>query len=197
MVDNAESLEPVVKGYTLLKSLPDTQHYHEHEKVLHFVRHAEGHHNVAASPYTRGSEGYLRALAEFQWYDSRLSAKGESQCAALREAVRGLDYDLILVSPLTRTLQTATLAFAREGAERNHTSTAGDNRKLDEQNVPWLAHEAIRERFGRNPCDNRRNVAELSAEFKHVDFSLVATDVDPNPCSPDDCGQVEPVNSRE
>ena len=175
------------------------------KKVLHFVRHAEGHHNVAASPYPRGSEGYLAALSEFQWFDARLSAQGESQCAELREAARGLDYDLVLVSPLTRTLQTATLAFARSdgggedggGDATMQASSGGKGKTSKNQDVPWVAYEPIRERFGRNPCDNRRTLKELGAEFQHVDFSLVATDADPNPCSPDDCGQVGEESKME
>ena len=186
----------IIQGYTLLEAPEPSakiEQQYAHQKVLHFVRHAEGHHNVAAGPYERGSEGYLQALSEFQWFDARLSPKGETQCAELREATRGLEHDLIVISPLTRTLQTATLAFANSSsakAEGDGAAGADGGGVRGQKGVAWVAYEPIRERFGRNPCDNRRSIAELSAEFPHVDFSLVATDHDPNPCSPEFCGQV-------
>jgi hypothetical protein len=133
-------------------------------KLVHFVRHAEGHHNVAASNYERGSHEYLLTLTDYQWYDAELSPKGLEQCEQLERDAQHLDYDIVLVSPLTRALQTATLGLRFE------------------RNVPFVALEDLRERYGRNPCDNRRPVSELQPKFRSVDFSLVA-DTDKNRCT--------------
>ena len=132
-----------------------------------------GHHNVAAAGFERGSAGYIAALSDFQFHDARLSQDGEAQCAALQTSSGALDFDVVLVSPLTRTLQTATLGL---GLQRG---------------VPFVALEPLRERFGRNPCDNRRSLSELQAEFPHVNFSLMESSNDPHPCSAHDCGERE------
>ena len=41
-----------------------------------------------------------------------------------------------------------------------------------------LAVEEVRERYGTHPCDQRSPVSELKDQFRHVDFSEVATDHD-------------------
>lgn len=66
---------------------------------------------------------------------------------------------VVLVSPLTRALQTALVAFSGK-------------------NVPFVCVESLRERIGVNPCDKRRATHELVAEFasQHVDFSALAAD---------------------
>ena len=66
--------------------------------------------------------------------------------------------DLVVSSPLTRTLQTAQLCFA-----------AG---------APFVALEGVRETVN-YLCDARRHRTALAAEFADVDFSGVAEDVDP------------------
>jgi hypothetical protein len=159
---------PVVKGAISLQkfntiSKTGRMRHNMHEKIIHFVRHAEGHHNVAASPYERSSEGYIQALKNFKWYDARLSSKGEEQCRQLATESGGLEYQIILVSPLTRALQTATLGFPPRtqqrlgsGGGRTNVGSGDDGAQL-----PVWAYEPLRERFGRNPCDHRRNVTEL------------------------------------
>jgi len=75
-------------------------------KLIHFVRHAQGYHNVDPRPI------HERAA------DARLTPAGEAQCAALAEATAGLSPELIVASPLTRTLQTATLVFRSQLGQR-------------------------------------------------------------------------------
>ena len=83
------------------------------------------------------------------------------------------------MSPLTRTLQTATLGFPQDG-ER-----PGGN------GVKMLAHESVRERFGRNPCDSRNTKQVLAQEFPHVDFSLIQDGPDIHMCNTTVCPERE------
>ena len=50
------------------------------------MRHAEGHHNVAASPFERGSEGYLQAL------ERALKAGAEGDASLVPRIARLLQY---------------------------------------------------------------------------------------------------------
>ena len=125
------------------------------KKVIHLVRHAQGEHNVA------GEEDYTFYQKE-EYADAALTNKGVKQCQSLA-AIHGITTaELLVVSPMTRTLQTATISFP---------SLVGK--------FPWLALESVREQSGFHPCDRRRTVSEYTTEFQHVDFSLVGDDEDP------------------
>jgi broad specificity phosphatase PhoE len=164
---------------------------------VHFVRHAEGEHNVAGREDPRF--GYLREDLE----DAKLTAEGVEQCRRLRSAVqhlmvgrteeeeqaqstsrpdarpaqKGVDADaaeggdaphpissveLIVVSPLQRTLETAEHSFAHMKGR-----------------VPWLALESVRETMGLHPCDRRRNISQHRASFPHINFDHIEHDADP------------------
>jgi phosphohistidine phosphatase SixA len=69
------------------------------DKLIHFVRHAQGFHNIDSRPIHEREP------------DARLTPEGEAQCAALAADVTHLTPELVVASPLTRTLQTATLVF--------------------------------------------------------------------------------------
>jgi broad specificity phosphatase PhoE len=145
--------------YPVRIPLPEVQEI----KTVHFIRHAQGLHNVAGMIDVANYQ-----LEEFA--DSLLSEVGHEQCAKAREdMVRRsallLDVDLVVVSPLRRTLQTASLVFAdRIGS------------------VEFFALEDIREQAGKHPCDRRRNISEQQVDFPHVDFSGIEEDVDPLYC---------------
>ena len=129
-------------------------------KLLHIVRHAEGFHNTERKHVAERS------------HDARLTPNGEAQCAALRAALGELAAFsspslLVVASPLTRTLQTATLTF---GAAYGAGPAAGG--------PPFLATELARERIAAHTCDGRRSRAEQAAEFAHVDFSELESDED-------------------
>ena len=97
--------------------------------------------------------------------DSRLSARGRDQAARLQNVVPGLGVELVVVSPMTRALQTACIAF-------QHTDTPM---------VPWPAiteffTEACATALGsraprfrtaadraQDPANQGRNAAELSS----------------------------------
>ncbi|KAK3283113.1 hypothetical protein CYMTET_9177 [Cymbomonas tetramitiformis] len=119
-------------------------------KILHFVRHAQGTHNV--------SKEYRKP----ENLDARLTSLGEAQCEQLAVKAQYMnDIELVVSSPLTRTLQTATLSF---GSQMN----AG---------VPFLAEESIRETVN-YLCDCRRAIEDIIPEFPGVEFSRIVHNED-------------------
>ena len=127
-------------------------------KTIHFVRHAEGYHNVAGrkDPIM----GYLSEDLE----DATLTAEGLEQCKRLHvgSEQKVARSQLIVVSPLNRTMQTATHCFPQ---------------LIDK--VPWVAVECLRERTGLHPCDRRKSITEHKDTFTHIDFSAIVEDEDP------------------
>lgn len=120
-------------------------------KVVYFVRHAEALHNEAFK--VRGRAAYEDPC----FVDPELTALGVQQCRALKPQAARVQgsLDLLVVSPLRRTLETALHTFDMlEG-------------------TPWVAHELVRERIGRNTCDRRRPLSVIKAEHPAVDFSHV------------------------
>jgi broad specificity phosphatase PhoE len=69
---------------------------------------------------------------------------------------------LLVVSPLHRTLQTATLCFPFLLGK-----------------VPWVAIDLIREQTGQHPCDKRSPISTISKLFVHVNFDQIKDDEDP------------------
>jgi broad specificity phosphatase PhoE len=118
------------------------------QKVVHFLRHAQGTHNAAVA--TEGESAYQNWI----WRDARLTDKGKAQAAGAVAATSAAKFDVVLVSPLSRTMQTADIAMP----------SCKDKMVVD---------ELCRERIGLNPCDFRRDVAELKVEFPHMDFSTI------------------------
>jgi hypothetical protein len=102
--------DPVIKNMRKFnarrtQSFPKLNH-NSSQKLLHFVRHAEGIHNVAGAI---DHNNYI--LEEFE--DACLTKLGINQCKRLStERHELLDHsELLIVSPHRRTLQTATFSF--------------------------------------------------------------------------------------
>ena len=85
------------------------------------VRHAQGFHNVS------------KLRIHLRPHDAHLTPAGEEQCAALCATTAALRPALIVASPLTRTLQTATLCFGSQLAA------------LEASGAPLTALEDVRE----------------------------------------------------
>ncbi|KAK2075721.1 hypothetical protein QBZ16_001462 [Prototheca wickerhamii] len=161
-------------------------------KVIHFIRHGEGFHNAGINTP-----------------DSHLTPKGWQQAHALAGHMRGCapnnGVQLVVVSPLMRTLETAagifgvadpaSAAVAASGAEDMSEDGAqpavlmlaqseqASMRVAHEQlfvppGVSFVAHELCRERLGPSHCDQRRPVTQAAACFPGVDFSLIESDED-------------------
>jgi broad specificity phosphatase PhoE len=137
-------------------------------KIVHFVRHGQGFHNLLAdlanernihfTPFTNQPENpYVNAAV----LDAPLTELGRQQAEGLRERISQLPAQpqLIVSSPLCRALQTASLAFL-------HVQ------------VPFVAHELVREEMGVHVCDQRRSVARHQVDFPHVDFDLIQNNED-------------------
>ncbi|KAK4168243.1 histidine phosphatase superfamily [Cladorrhinum sp. PSN259] len=110
------------------------------------VRHAQALHNVDR---------------DYTIHDPLLSELGRNQCLELKANLvpkipSELDVELIIVSPMKRTIETALIAFS----------------ELIERGVPIVAHAGWQENSSQ-PCDLGSPVSALSPQFPQVDFSEV------------------------
>ena len=146
----------------------------EASKKLVFIRHAEGWHN---KDYNDIPDYMARGLGETEAYwDARLTPLGEQQgrdLATRLEPEVAPQVRLVVVSPLSRAIQTAALAFP-EASSR----------------PPFLATSLCRERVWTHQCDRRRTRSELASDFPFVDFGQIADgsdemwahkEIDPSP----------------
>lgn len=120
-------------------------------KTIHCVRHAEGTHNEANrahgddTPVTYSTEGAWRYI------DARLTNHGIQQCIEARQTLDGIvnNPQLVVVSPFTRTLQTAHIMFGGKGR-------------------PFIVHHLAKERSGRYTCDKMRPKAQIVADMAPI-----------------------------
>ncbi|XP_058080332.1 phosphoglycerate mutase-like protein 1 isoform X2 [Magnolia sinica] len=153
-------------------------------KTLHLVRHAQGIHNV------EGENNYQAYLSP-DFFDAQLTPLGWEQVDNLRKHVRASGLakriDLVITSPLLRTMQTAVGVFGGDGyvdgvdvaplmvanaGNSNHSAISSLNC------LPFVAVETCREHLGVHPCDKRRSISEYRPLFPAVDFSLIESDED-------------------
>ncbi|KAL4029600.1 hypothetical protein IC575_007820 [Cucumis melo] len=153
-------------------------------KTIHLVRHAQGFHNVAG-------EKDVNEYLSFDYFDAQLTSLGWKQVDNLRKHVQscGLSkrIELVITSPLFRTMETAVGTFGGEGYSDGINvpplmiENAGDcNRPaISSLNCPpFLAVELCREHLGVHPCDKRRSINEYRSLFPAIDFSLIEHDED-------------------
>ena len=105
------SLGPPDSGFSIFLA--------DRTKKIHFIRHAEGHHNVMTA--TSGNNDCLtvdhagECPADHALWDARLTEVGVAQAKSLRDHLSTrpsggrsfTSFDLVVVSPLTRTCETA------------------------------------------------------------------------------------------
>lgn len=116
-------------------------------KLIHFIRHAQSEHNARA--LTVPDEDMLRSDPTLR--DARLTALGHAQAKALAGDVAGLhQVELVVVSPLTRAIQTTVSAF-------------------DDHPAPRLIEPLHREKQ-ESFCDIGRSPSVLAAEFTTFGF---------------------------
>ncbi|XP_020080422.1 phosphoglycerate mutase-like protein 1 isoform X1 [Ananas comosus] len=153
-------------------------------KTLHLVRHAQGIHNVKG-------ENDHKEYSSPELFDAHLSPLGWEQVSNLRKHVHkcGLakKIDLVVTSPLLRTMQTAVGVFGGESYTDGinvpplMVENAGNSNHLaiSSLNCPrFVAVEKCRERLGFNLCDKRRSISDYRPLFPAIDFSLIRSDVD-------------------
>lgn len=128
------------------------------DKIIHFVRHAEGEHNVAGREDPL--KGYLRPELE----DAILTKQGIDQCKQLHSKTQDKlqSVELLVVSPMNRTIQTAMHSFPQ------FVNT-----------LPWIAVESVREQTGLHPCDRRKPIAVHKVNYSHVNFDHIDSNEDP------------------
>jgi broad specificity phosphatase PhoE len=169
----------------------------ERTKKVHFIRHAEGFHNKATKE--NGSNDILlrddQPAKEHALYDARLTEKGIQQSIDLKEYLSRRPsgsrsftaFDLVVVSPLTRTCETALHVFGTPRAPgmpaflSRGEAPLGTPEHSAGMNVPpprFLVREECRERWGRYVCDGRRDIQKIAAEFPNFDFSELVHDED-------------------
>mmetsp|Transcript_18296 Transcript_18296/g.25789 ORF Transcript_18296/g.25789 Transcript_18296/m.25789 type:complete len:316 (-) Transcript_18296:165-1112(-) len=140
-------------------------------KIIHFQRHGQGYHNLLGEVWR--DLGYQIDLdnpdpaqnpfVRDEILDSPLTQLGRDECSARRQEASMLNPELVIVSPLHRAIQTAQLSFRDfYGCEE----------------VPWVAHEGIREEIGLLICNKRRSISEAKLEFPKIDFSHIEHDED-------------------
>lgn len=169
----------------------------ERTKKVHFIRHAEGYHNVATKE-TGANDCLHRGdglASEHPLYDSRLTDKGIQQSIDLKHYLAKRPsgsrsftaFDLVVVSPLTRTCETAlhvfgaprppgTPSFLSKGTAPPDTLEA--NAGINIPPPRFLVREECRERWGKYVCDGRRTISEIASEFPNFDFSELLHDDD-------------------
>jgi broad specificity phosphatase PhoE len=153
------------------------------ERVKHvcFVRHAQGFHNVAEA-----ASGNKEPFGDMKLWDAKLTPEGIQQCLTLRKTLAETPFqgepfthfDLVVVSPLTRALETAHHVF---GPCRIPGEPTFMSEKFELSRYPrphFLVREECRERYGTYTCDGRRKISEIVKEFPHYDFSEIEHDED-------------------
>nr|KYP48485.1 hypothetical protein KK1_029863 [Cajanus cajan] len=153
-------------------------------KTVHLVRHGQGIHNV------EGDKNY-NAYMNPEYFDAHLTPLGWQQVDNLRKHVHdsGLmkRIDLVIASPLLRTLQTAVGVFGGEDyTDRTDVlplmvANAGNSNRAAISSLncpPIVSVELCREHLGVHPCDKRRSISEYQFLFPAIDFSMANSNED-------------------
>lgn len=115
----------------------------ETEISIYFIRHAQSQFNAVYDP----------DKPDPMIFDSRLSELGERQAASTQKNIHRLNITNVIVSPFTRTLQTASLIFGPQ--------------------YPFEVNALVREQLT-NSCDVGSSPDNLGDDYPHLDFSHLA-----------------------
>jgi len=138
-----------------------------------FVRHGVARHNVL------GADGRRPNLEDPALWDPPLLLEGKLGAVQVGQAIQtwwrttqaGEQIDLIVTSPLTRCIQTATLAFLP--GDRYNDAAGGDP-----ASAQLVCKEDVREAFGKHYPDKRREKSVLQAHWPLVQFEEEMTEHD-------------------
>ena len=124
-------------------------------KKIYCIRHGQATHNIDYK--IRGEIAYHDPIHS----DSVLIKQGELEAKNLNSDILKIDFDTIIVSPLTRTIQTCLLATKNVKKKR-------------------IALECVRE----FPCrvhtpNKRKDISILDKKYETIDFSEIKDDIDP------------------
>ncbi|OMO50840.1 Histidine phosphatase superfamily, clade-1 [Corchorus capsularis] len=147
-------------------------------KLLHMVRHAQGVHNLE-------SDKSRDPVTSSKFFDAQLSSLGWEQVRDQRKTVceNGLfqRIELVITSPLSRTLQTAVGIFHGEEViadESGKVDVKKDETLTFNNRPPIIVNERCRERLGKYECDKRQSISQYRSRFPAVDFSLIEDEDD-------------------
>lgn len=142
------------------------------EKILYCIRHGESLHNVLYKKY--GSD----IFNHLEYKDTLLTPLGHKQSNNLSKTFNNIDeIELIIVSPLKRTLQTAENIFKSK-------------------NIPMIALDYCREYpLGLQTCNRRSSKDELEILYPNVNFEDLKTNFDET-WLPDRLETIEELESR-
>ena len=123
------------------------------KKVLYCIRHGTALHNVLF--WEQGEDVYKK------YRDTPLVKKGVDEAKVLGETWEDIDkIELVIVSPLLRTLQTADNIFCKK-------------------DVPMIALDCVMEYSqGLDLCNKRKSITEYKPCYPRVDFSHIKDDVE-------------------
>ncbi|KAI5655082.1 hypothetical protein M9H77_32269 [Catharanthus roseus] len=175
----------VFSSFSEMDASPAQSLYPLHRcKTIHLVRHAQGVHNVAGE---KDHSAYLSP----DLFDAELTPLGWQQVDNLRKHVHSTGIfkrvELVIASPLLRTMQTAVGVFGGEGYTDGidvpllMEANAGNSSRpaISSLNCPpFIAVESCREHLGVHWCDKRRSISEYKTIFPAIDFSLIESDDD-------------------
>ena len=122
-------------------------------KVLYFIRHGTALHNVLF--WEQGEKVYSK------YRDTPLVKKGVEEAKHLGETWEDIDkIELIITSPLLRTLQTTDNIFCKK-------------------NIPIIALDCVMEYSqGLDCCNHRKSITEYKPCYPNVDFSFIEDDIE-------------------
>lgn len=154
-------------------------------KIIHLVRHAQGYHNVV------GDEDYANYMS-YDFVDARITPLGWEQVDRLRKHLERINIrksvELVVTSPLMRTMQTAVGAFGGPQYDEGDSSppplmvkNGGESQHPAVSSLgcpPFMAVELCREHMGVHPCDKRQSVSLYQTIFPAIDFTEVKIDDD-------------------
>ena len=111
-------------------------------KEIYLIRHAQSEANAA-----------LDLDNPTFYYDARITLLGKEQALIAQEKLKNIDFDLLVCSPLTRTLQTFSLIFPKPST---HT----------------IILPIVREHLDHS-CDVGRQPSKLQKEFSYFNFEEI------------------------
>jgi len=160
-VDQGKALPDIAESQTAFSHVPEhgfSLFLKKRTKTIHFIRHAEGFHNEANNAYGDDTPCTFSTPGSWEYMDAKLTKVGINQCVTARETLLdGVNPELVVVSPFTRTLQTAHIMFGGKG-------------------YPFLVHHLCRERWGKFTCDKLRPktdiVKDMAPIYAHTDDKI-------------------------
>ncbi|KAA8493689.1 Phosphoglycerate mutase-like protein [Porphyridium purpureum] len=140
-------------------------------KTVHLVRHAQAESNAAFEVVGR------EAYHDEQYADARLTLKGREQARRLgtHHAQALLQVELVVCSPLSRTIETTLIAYEAAYAQAALAAPQAPARQ-----PRLLLLEQCREKIGFNPCDRRSSrteILEMFGERLHAAFAEVSDEL--------------------